>query len=573
MLRNVRWSYGIPLLLAFCFAVGTYSGGNKGELAIESPLFMVYFVLYGVLFCVIFRFARRLLLRYASRWSDGAETTDDKARTWFPTDLKPRTVAVQSGVMFLCWLPYLIGYFPGLYWYDTSWQLYQYFQSPQAITDHHPFMDTYLFGWFAEIGNNLWNNPMYGLFILIVIQQILAVTALTCAAGHLARFRIPWGIRIAVYAFFCLFPFFPTIFSSLSKDSVAAPFFIVFCLLVCESIRVKGAVTRPCVFYTLLIVMSLLACLTKKTGMYIIVPALLVMLLLRQKAKSRIALAAVAILLSAIMVVAIPKAVLPALHVQPGESSEMLAVPLQQLAHVAKNDPSGFSHDELAVMSRTYHMPMDKLGKAYSYMAADPVKGSGPARTDRSAFVRMWTQQGLKHPSDYFGAWGGLVAGWFSFDALSNSDWTLLRAFPNSSHHMEQLDALIHWDSDTLAGEQLYRMYREVLLGMPVVSALFYKSLWASVIPFFLVFIVLRMKRSRRKGQALVMLMPIAMTVLSLWAGPTSLYNEAVRYVLPLVCVLPVMGVIQIRMAAVNDGRTAQTHDGQAKETDDQKNA
>lgn len=554
MLRNIRWSYLVPLLLAFCFAVGTYSGGDMGELRLFSGLFLGYFLFFAVLFCVLFRWSFALTSRLSSvRLPRPAAL--DRVRGLLPLDWRGRSVARQAVVLQACWLPYLVGYFPGLYWYDTSWQLYQYFQTPRAVTDHHPFLDTYLFGWFARMGEDVWSNPMYGMFVLVVVQQVLAVVALGCAVSYLSRARVPWGARFAVFVFFAVFPFFPTVFSSLSKDGVSTPFFVFFCLMACEAVRSRGKVARPGLFYAVLFAVSLMTCLTKKTGVYVILPTLLAVILLRQGVRSRIAMAVVALVLAGVMGVVVPRAVLPALHVQPGERSELMAVPLQQLAHVARNDPSGFSGEERGLMERTYRMPLGRLAKAYSYTAADPVKNYPPAKADLPAFVAMWAGQGVRHPSDYLGAWGGLSAGWFSFDALSNSDSTLLRLFPDSSHHMEELDPLVRWSSGTLAGEDLYRVYREAFLGLPVVGALFYKSLWASVLPFLLVFLALRMRRGGARAEAFAMLMPVVMTALSLYAGPTSLYNEAVRYVLPLVCVLPVVGAMMVRAVAADSGR------------------
>lgn len=549
--KPIPWSYAIPILLAACFTIGTYTGGSQGELNLASPLIPLYLLGYGILFCTLFHWTRRLLTKHAENWDRDSTAPATRIGRLLPTTLTPQGIITQTLIMLACWLPYLIGYHPGLYWYDTSWQLHQYYTN--TITDHHPFLDTYLFGWFADLGQNQWGQPMTGLYLLIIIQQVFATFALTSAAGYLARYSIPWRIRVGVYLFFCLFPFFPTVFSSLSKDSLNAPFLILFILMMCELVRTHGAVGRPWLFHPTLLLVVVLACLTKKTGVYVIVPTLLLFLLLKQKLRSRLIVASIALVTGLLMFVAMPKLILPGLHVQRGETSEIIAVPLQQVANVARHHGGELTSDERALVERTYRLPIDKLAAAYSFEAADPVKGNSPLKPDRSAFIRLYVTQLVKHPDDYLGACGGLSAAWFSFDPISNGTKTLLILFPNSSHHMPDVDRDMGWRSDTLAGDSLYHAYRDGLVGLPVVNGLFYKSLWGSVLPFLLVFLMVGVRRRGVRASGLLILVPIILTALTLYAGPTSLYNEAVRYVLPLVCLLPVIGVIVMRMVATGE--------------------
>ena len=66
-----------------------------------------------------------------------------------------------------------VAYFPGVYWYDTSWQLMEYYDPSVPFTDHHPFMMTYLYVGFADIGKALFNNAIYGLYLLVLVQSQL----------------------------------------------------------------------------------------------------------------------------------------------------------------------------------------------------------------------------------------------------------------------------------------------------------------------------------------------------------------------------------------------------------------
>ncbi|WP_281775411.1 hypothetical protein [Bifidobacterium ruminantium] len=149
------------------------------------------------------------------------------------------------------------------------------------------------------------------------------------------------------------------------------------------------------------------------------------------------------------------------------------------------------------------------------------------------------------HPNDMTAGWAGLSASWFSFDVFSKGKPTQddLTILSSSTHHHPGVDQFTAWPNHTKGGLAFGRFYEQTLLMLPVVNVLFQKALWASVLPFFLVFVSLRNKDWWRM---LILNMPIIATLLTLVAGPTSAYGEAVRYVLPLVYTIPLFLCISL---------------------------
>ncbi|SPU39782.1 Uncharacterised protein [Bifidobacterium longum subsp. infantis] len=101
------------------------------------------------------------------------------------------------------------------------------------------------------------------------------------------------------------------------------------------------------------------------------------------------------------------------------------------------------------------------------------------------------------------------------------------------------------WPDSTKGGQAFGKFYEQTLLTLPIAGVLFQKSLWASILPFFLIFVSVR---SRSWWRMLILNMPIMVTLLTLVAGPTSAYGEAVRYVLPLVYTLPLFLCISLSL-------------------------
>lgn len=131
---------------------------------------------------------------------------------------------------------------------------------------------------------------------------------------------------------FGIVPAFPVMFSSLAKDTISVLFFIPFCILFVDGIRTKGSsLSKPGIIITLLLC-GLLTCLTKKAGVYVVVPSLLLMFLIVGLSKKAKATAfAIGAVIAIVMMVIIPKAVMPALGVALVVSRKASRLPFSRL--------------------------------------------------------------------------------------------------------------------------------------------------------------------------------------------------------------------------------------------------
>ena len=332
---------------------------------------------------------------------------------------------------------------------------------------------------------------------------------------------------------------------SLAKDTIATPFFVFFSIMFCEIWRKRGTSLASPLFDVLLIDNILIASVTKKTGMYIIVLSLLLLAFAVRTWLVKAGVIVIAAIPYLVVGVIAPTFILPALHIERGENSEVLAVPLQQVANVVHNHPSSLNNEDLDEIREIYQQEPERLQQEYCWYVSDPIKGQRIPPEDVHRLGRFWLRQMAGHPNDMTAGWAGLSASWFSFDVFSKGKPTQddLTILSSSTHHHPGVDQFTAWPNHTKGGLAFGRFYEQTLLMLPVVNVLFQKALWASVLPFFLVFVSLRNKDWWRM---LILNMPIIATLLTLVAGPTSAYGEAVRYVLPLVYTIPLFLCISL---------------------------
>ena len=70
-------------------------------------------------------------------------------------------------------------------------------------------MMTYLYVGFAHIGKALFNNAIYGLYLLVLVQSLLSTLAIACTVCYTGKYNTPWKCRFFIAAFLTLFPIIP----------------------------------------------------------------------------------------------------------------------------------------------------------------------------------------------------------------------------------------------------------------------------------------------------------------------------------------------------------------------------
>lgn len=533
-----NFAYLVPILLGTLFGMCSFIGQHEGKIDTRNALLYVNTLFYIALFTLLFFAATKIVPRI-NHHNESLSKPFGAFRK-LTMDWSPRSIITLWCLVTAFWIPYFVAYFPGVYWYDTSWQLMEYYDPSVPFTDHHPFMMTYLYVGFAHIGKALFNNAIYGLYLLVLVQSLLSTLAIACTVCYTGKYNIPWKCRFFIAAFLTFFPIIPMMSMSLAKDTFNTPFFVFFSIAFCELWRTQGEILKSVSFNVFFILDVLAVSLTKKTGMYIIVLALLLLACFVVKHWScKIATIVLGSVPYLVVGVIVPTFILPALHIAPGESNEILAVPMQQVANVVHNHKDDLSVAEIDEIQQIYHMDIGQLQDAYCWYKADPIKGQELSSEDVHALITTWMKQLVRHPGDMIAGWGGLSVAWFSFNVASGEEQDLSMMLPinNSKHHYQNIEQYIPWTDNTKAGNAIGRFYADTLSATPIFNIIWQKAFWATILPFAIMFLILRSKKN--KLNLLMLNLPMFITMLVLFAGPISTHTEATRYVLPMLYIIP----------------------------------
>lgn len=526
----------VPLILGVMFALGDEASNSDGRIFQSWSALLVKMALFCTLFCLLFHVTAsaisKLCEKRTTTVSDAQNTHRFFGHTWSSSDWLKNAVAI-----IVCWLPYVFWLFPGVYWSDTSKQLLIHY-GVEKFTDHHPFMLTYLFGWFADFGQWAFDNPIYGLYLIIVAQLIAAPLIFSWLILYTRRMGVSVLLCNGELAFFALFPLFPVMFSSLAKDTISVLFFIPFCILFVDVIRTKGSsILKPGIIAAILCC-GLMTCLSKKAGVYVVVPSLLLMLIIHISKKAKVIAFSIGAVIAIIMMVIIPKAVMPALGIEPGGKQESIPFAIQQVAHDIKYNDEDMTLQEKKLVSNFLTIEYRKIPEAYDPQIADPVKGTSlkdPALF--GDFIKLWLKKTVEHPIGHLESWMGLVRGWFSF---SNNDGTpsyMVVCTESAWYYDPILKYMPQWPlraSHSMAARSVYDMEQSV----PVLNVLFSRAFWASILPCFMLYMAL--KPGKGKWHRVASMLPVDMSFVYLMLVPVSgMGGEPTRYVLQLICIAP----------------------------------
>lgn len=109
-------------------------------------------------------------------------------------------------LIFLCWLPVFLAYYPSVFAYDAEGQLYQVLAADYST--HHPLLHTLFLGAFFRLGIAR-GSVSAGMAVHSVVQMALMACAFGWAVSLLYQRRVSGRVRAALLLFLQSFPPIP----------------------------------------------------------------------------------------------------------------------------------------------------------------------------------------------------------------------------------------------------------------------------------------------------------------------------------------------------------------------------
>ena len=515
----------------------------SGELQVSSATEIITSIMQVIIYTGLFLLASRAL-----EWFDQKAVGKDRGEQHLFYCWNRRSVVLTALLLAGLYLPYLIIFYPGVASYDTVNQIKDYVTGTMPIeiswnageptvscflNDHHPVTDTFLFTFFTEHLGGFLGGARSGAYLYCGLQAVVTAFLMALMLCRMEKLGIPYLYRKAGGLFLGLAPFVGLYVIGMLKDSVYAMVFIAYFLLY-VLIVLEGADNRRMI---LLVLLSVLLALTKKTGVYFVVLCNLPLLLVRS-VRQKIAVWAVSWCLPALIVLLLlPRVIFPLCNIYPGGKQESLGFTMQMVARTYLDHKKEITPEEAQIINGV--MDLQKLEEAYSGYNYDEVKhlyNFGASESQLSAYKRLWLRLFVRYPLSGMKALFGTAGGFFTptetirvYYEFPESEYVQIRNPDSLKPMREGVKAVYKW-----------------LGNFPGAGLVLQCVLYTWWLPLLVLLRILfgEEQLSAEGGSCqkvkLICLIPIAVCVVILWVSPYSMG----RYGLPQIYTIPlVMGL------------------------------
>jgi len=436
-------------------------------------------------------------------------------------------------IILICWLPYIISFYPAILSPDPSNQIKQFFgikthynesvimmDENVLITNHHPVFHTVILGGCVKIGRMLYSDNL-GLFIYSIIQISILISTLASTLKYMKKLNTPIWFRLCILIIYSLVPVFPLYGMSAVKDVIFGCLIILYIIFIFDLIKYQNLSIKKYLYIGLLILGIMLF---RNNGYHVILLSSPFIILSNRKYLIKLLCL---FLIPILIYKGYTNILLPRLHITEGSIREMLSIPFQQTARYVKYYENELSLDDKKIIDKI--LDISDLKDRYDPTFADKVKNNFNKYTtdeDLKKYFNVWFKGLIKHPITYVEATLNNTFGYFYPNTYR---WYIYYNYDSRlkdsgfNYHYNNLDNL----RNILSNYGILFPYIPIL-GL-IVNIGF--NTWLVIIIFS--FIV-----KLKKYKYLNYLIPSIILILVCIASPVNTYF---RYALPNVFAMPIM--------------------------------
>ncbi len=531
------WPMSFAILFAIVYLVGdAFSQTNTAELLFGSMACIVKTVVRFLAFSIFFYWC----LIYAYIQLDRIMTLEiesEKANC----SLKKLTLG-----LFVCWVPYLIIFYPGMLYTDSvtallQWNGYEHEMSNYTVmiensqlSNHHPIFTTALYGLSADLGKLL-GDAGIGIFLFCLLQQLLVAFCVAYFIYQLQDWDVSAkGIRFLRMFYVCV-PFFGLWTATVIKDVLLTAMMLLYSAQLIKLVKQKGAYFRSIVNWFTYVGIGILMSLMKNQGIYyFVITSVILLIVYWRKCWLQICT-------SLMMVVLLfdiwNNVLLPEWKVASVGKQEAMALMIQQTAYYVVCNKDEMTEDEKRIINEV--LPYEEIPQLYNPESSDPVKfrfKQDATDEEVSAYKKLWLQHMFKDPLTYLEA---SINNFYGYYYPSIRRTYVYFDYPESGWFEWDDKVSVERPDFLSVGRILVQMLCVILSKLPVICLLFYPGFYG------IVFLgIMGYGCYKKKWKEMLIMMPLILTFLVNMVSPE---NANWRYTIPVVFMLPFMIALFLR--------------------------
>lgn len=381
---------------------------------------------YPILFLIssglLYKIINEITIYLYDKLDEKREKNLDIKKSKFNTLLKEKPFIFSLIFILLCWLIYLIAFYPGILSPDPSYQILQYFgidnkysyysiliDKSVILTNHHPVIHTLLLGSCIKIGIKLFNSFNIGLFIYTLIQTFILAATLSYTIKFMKEINVNEKYRKLCLFIYALVPVFPLYALLPVKDVIFGCLIILYVISLYKFIKNKCSMKVKDIVREIILIILIM--LFRNNGFHVVLLSFSFLFLTSKKNLKKYLLIFLVVIS---FYFSYNKVILPHFKITNGSVREMLSVPFQQTARYVKEHKNEVTKSEKKAIDKI--LDYDTIDKRYNPKLADPVKNKFNryyTNNDLKNYFKVWFLELKKHPITYIEATINNTYGYF----------------------------------------------------------------------------------------------------------------------------------------------------------------
>lgn len=298
-----------------------------------------------------------------------------------------------SIAIFICYLPYFIIYYPGLFTHDSINELRQILGNFVNLSDHHTVVHILLSSLPFKLGMSIFHNVNVAASFVIIFQMIIMSLIFGSVIKFLYQRKVNKKVLLLVFLYFAVVPIHAFYSITMWKDVLFSGFVLLLTMELIKLLETEKITFRnSCSF----VIVSIFTVFLRNNAIYMYaILAIISLFVFRKQLKAIIPMLLVVFLVYG----GVKGPIFNYFGIERSSSREYIAVPLQQIGRMAYKEVK-FTKEEADLINKI--IPLETLKKVYNPEVVDSIKFSDKYNAiqfdkNKDKYLKLWVSLCVKH--------------------------------------------------------------------------------------------------------------------------------------------------------------------------------
>lgn len=319
-----------------------------------------------------------------------------------------RVFLIAIAVILICWLPFVLSYFPGGIYADTTRSIAQAI-GEENLNNHNPVIYALILKAFIKIGGfiNSANAVQVGIKLFTIFQVLVMAGVCAYFVYWIHKNRVSTKYLVLTTLFFAFFNLIPLYAISIWKDTPFCIALFLYSIFLASTVFEDGKNLEKPIGILKYAILIFMVAFFRNNGMYIAILTTIILFIVYRKSLLKGLKGFMAVSLIELMICVIIQGPVYNHFKMNTEFVENLGVLIQQVCYVVSND-GNITDEELEFINNI--CPIEKIKEKYCPCLVDTIKWSGEfsdefLEKNKGEFLKVWFKIFLKNPKDYIKAY------------------------------------------------------------------------------------------------------------------------------------------------------------------------